>query len=262
MQTNAQKKTPLLIPVQPSPQIPRPLHQLLILMLLHLQLPLPLHTNRIHLSSRPLLHISQPPLPHALPKRRRHRRLRNILQRSAARHVRDLAKRGGALLNRQSSSVCAFRLAWLWRRLSVDGHRDRWRGGVEGLVATRQDVLREGDGVLGVEVGDVVWLGGEGGAEGLVGAPGVGGGGAVQGADGAGEGGEDVGDAVGGGGGEDGGEGRGGDGFGEGGGDGDGAVEGEERRGRDVCGGWGLALGFVMERGSGMGGGEPFTWRW
>jgi hypothetical protein len=38
-------KVPL-ITIQSPPQIPRPPHQLLILMLLHLQLPLPLNTNR------------------------------------------------------------------------------------------------------------------------------------------------------------------------------------------------------------------------
>lgn len=38
-----------LIPIQPPPQVPRPLHQLLILMFLHLQFPLPLHRNQHHL---------------------------------------------------------------------------------------------------------------------------------------------------------------------------------------------------------------------
>ena len=130
-------------------------------------------------------------------------------------YVRHLAERGGTLLDRQGGGVRAFCLGRLGRRWSsIDGH-GHWRGGgVEGLVTSRQDVLREGDGVLGVEVCDVVWLGSEGGTEGLVGAE-VGvflc---AVEGADGAGEGGEDVGDAVGGVVGEDGGEGAGGDGFG------------------------------------------------
>lgn len=89
-------------------------------------------------------------------------------------------------------------------------------------------MLWEGDCVLGVEVCDVVWLGGEGGAESLIGTEAVVGGCAIEGANGARESGEDVGDAVGGVGGEDGGESAGGDGFGEGGGDGDGAVQGEE----------------------------------
>lgn len=173
-------------------------------MLLHLQLPLPLHAKRPHIRSRALLHIPLPALTHALPKRRRHRRLSHILQRRAVRYVRHLSERRGALLDRQGSSVGAFRLGGLggrWR--SIDRHRDRRGRGVEGLVAPGQDVLREGDCVLAVEVGDVVWLGGEGGAEGLVGAEAVVGWAAVEGADGAGEGGEDVGDAVGGCGGED-----------------------------------------------------------
>lgn len=144
------------------------------------------------------------------------------------RYVCHLAERGGALLDRQGSSVRAFRLSGLGRWSSVNGHGDRWRRSVEWLVASRQDVLREWDSVLAVEVCDVVWLGGEGGAECLVGAEAVVGGSAIEGADGARESREDVGDAVGGVGGEDGGEGRGGDGFREGGGDGDGAVEGEE----------------------------------
>lgn len=41
---------PTLCTILPSSQIPRPLHELLVLVLLHLQLPLPLHRDEHHLA--------------------------------------------------------------------------------------------------------------------------------------------------------------------------------------------------------------------
>jgi hypothetical protein len=35
-------------PIELPPQQPRPLHELLVLVLLHLELPLPLYTNHVH----------------------------------------------------------------------------------------------------------------------------------------------------------------------------------------------------------------------
>lgn len=71
--------TPTLIPIQPPPQIPRLPHQLLIFMLLHLEFPLPLHTNQP--PDLPLVLPIKPcfpsllPFPHPrqkrLPRRRR-----------------------------------------------------------------------------------------------------------------------------------------------------------------------------------------------
>ena len=223
------EKSPPLIPIQPAPQIPCTPHQLLILVLLHLQLPLPLHADREHLATHALLLVPHPALAHALPERCGRSRLLHVLQRRTVRNIRYLAAGGRALLDRQRSCVRAVLRLRLWRqRRGVLGHGHGRCGGVEGLVAPRQDVLREGDRVLAVEVGDVVWLGGEGGAEGLVGTPAVLLGGAVEGAHGVRERREDVGHAVRAGC-EDCGEGSRGYGFREGCGHGDGAVQREER---------------------------------
>lgn len=57
-------------PIQPSPQILRPLHQLLILVLLHLKLPLPLHTNRTpYLLTTYAIQILQLSFPHSSQER-------------------------------------------------------------------------------------------------------------------------------------------------------------------------------------------------
>jgi hypothetical protein len=93
-----------LISVQPTSQIPRTPHKLLVFMLLHLQLPLPLHAYRKHTTI--LCHLF--PIPflayiHAFTKSGRQGCL--LLQRGTVSHIRDLAMLIGRFLNRQDSCV-------------------------------------------------------------------------------------------------------------------------------------------------------------
>ena len=63
-------RTPL-VPIKPPPQIPRPLHQFLILVFLHLQFPLPLDGNGLHLPHfMPRPFLPDPADPELAPLRR------------------------------------------------------------------------------------------------------------------------------------------------------------------------------------------------
>ena len=238
-----------LVTVQTSSQVTCPPHELLVLVLLHLQLALSLDTDRVHLAPllAPIL-ISLPPLVHALGKAAVHAWLLHINQRGGVRAVCDLAVDIGALLNCQGSSVGpVLNLIGCSLQASPEAlgqvHRNWCRWWVEWLVATLHDVLWERNGVIAwkaVEVGDVLIAVCVDGCAQLVrlGVPLL----LVESLYCAREGGEDVVDALAlGAARKDGSERLIGDGFREWGGDGDRAVEGEERRCSNLCS-WTLAI--------------------
>jgi len=169
--TNATKdKEPHLITIQPPPQIPRPPHQLLILMLLHLQLPLPLNTNGPHSGILLASAVQEPviallPDIHALAEiRGRAVRVLDVGRRGelgffdvgdqggGVRHVGYFAGGVGGLGDCEDRFVGAVLGVAVWcgfgREHLLVGH-GLWRGwGIKGPVVTREDVLREWD--LGV----------------------------------------------------------------------------------------------------------------
>lgn len=139
-----------LTPLQLPPQRPRPPHELLILMFLHLQFPLPLHADRPHaILFRLLLSIPLPPYLHALHKSRWCSSRFIFVNFGAMGLERELAVRVGGFFDRQDGGVCSvlsFRCSFGAGGKgfgSVVGLGHRWWWGVEGEVHAGEDVVRE-----------------------------------------------------------------------------------------------------------------------